>query len=164
MEVAGLKAGDDMEDGAENEDCRAVGPDSDLTTPLLGIMDAAGAERLDTGTAGAAVVVPIRVGALRRGLFFMFFRDSSRGFEMLEAGAVETVVAAVRDAVVMAGDEMRVRGAELAVLDAVMVRSIVGAGVVVIAGVVSGLGVERESREGTTLVAGAVPDVEIGAG
>lgn len=164
MEGAGLEAGVDMEDGAENEDCRALGPDSDLTTPVLGIMEAAGAERLDTDIAGAAVEVPIRVGALRRGLFFMFFRDSSKGFEMLEAGAVGTVGAAVSDAVVKAGDEMRVRGAVLAVLDAVMVRSIVGAGVVVIAGVVSGLGVEKESREGAELTAGAVPDVEVGAG
>lgn len=146
-----------MEDWVENEGCRAVGPDSDLTTPLLGFVGAtASVERLDTDTAGAAVVVPIRVGALRSGLFFMFFRDSRRGFEMLEVGAVGVLE--------MEGAEVRVRGAVLATLDAVMVRSIVGAGVVVVAGVVSGTGVEREIREGAALTAGTVPDEEVGAG
>ncbi len=54
MEVAGLEAGVDMEDGVENEGCRVVGPNSDLTTPLLGFVGAtAGVERLDTDTAGA---------------------------------------------------------------------------------------------------------------
>lgn len=103
-----------------------------------------------------AVVVPIRVGALRSGLFFMFFRDSRRGFEMLEVGAVGVLE--------MEGAEVRVRGAVLATLDAVMVRSIVGAGVVVMAGVVSGTGVERVIREGAALTAGTVPDEEVGAG
>lgn len=106
-----------------------------------------------------AIIVgaPIIVGALRRGLFFMFFRDSSRGFEMLEAGAAGVVV-------VMEGAKVRVRGAVLAVLGAVMVRSIVGAGVVVLAGVVSGTDVERETREGAALTAGAVPNEEVGTG
>lgn len=54
MEVAGLEAGVDIEDGVENEGCRAVGPDSDLRTPLLGFVGAiAGVERLDKDTAGA---------------------------------------------------------------------------------------------------------------
>lgn len=102
------------------------------------------------------MVVPIIVGALRRGLFFMFFRDSSRGFEMLEAGAAGVVV-------VMEGAKVKVRGAVLAVLGAVMVRSIVGAGVVVVAGVVSGTDVERETRAGAALT-GAVPNEEVGTG
>lgn len=154
-----MEAGVDMEDGVENEGCRAVGPDSDLTTPLLRFVVEAGIEKPDTDTAGAAVVVPIRVGTLRSGLFFMFFRDSSRGFEMLEDGAVGAAVV-----VVIEGAEVRVRGAVLAALGAVMVRSIVGAGVVVVAGVVSGTGMEREIRLGAELTAGAVPDEEVGAG
>lgn len=86
----------------------------------------------------------------------MFFKDSSRGFEMLEAGAVGVVV--------MEGAEVKVRGAVLAMLGTVMVRSIVGAGVVVVAGVVTGKGVERETRAGAALTAGAVPNEEVGLG
>lgn len=86
----------------------------------------------------------------------MFFRDSRSGFEMLEAGAATVVV--------MEGAEVRVGAAVLAMLGAVMVRSIVGAGVVVVAGVVSGKGVERETRVGTVLTAGAVPNEEVGTG
>lgn len=41
-----------MEDGAENEDCRAAGPDSDLTTPLLEFVVETGVENLDTDTVG----------------------------------------------------------------------------------------------------------------
>lgn len=123
-----------MEDGAENEDCRAAGPDSDLTTPLLEFVVEAGVENLETDT---AVVVPIRVGALRSGLFFMFLRDSSRGFEMLEGAAVGAT-----GVVVIEGAEVRVRCAELAALGAVMVRSIVGAGIEVMAGVLSDTGME----------------------
>lgn len=49
-----MEAGVDMEDGIENEGCRAVGPDSDLTTPLFRfVAAAAGVERLGTDTAGA---------------------------------------------------------------------------------------------------------------
>lgn len=78
---------------------------------------------------------------------------------MLEDGAVGAAVV-----VVIEGAEVRVRGAVLAALGAVMVRSIVGAGVVVVAGVVSGTGMEREIRLGAELTAGAVPDEEVGAG
>lgn len=48
-----MEAGVDMEDGVENEGCRAVGPDSDLTTPLLRFVVEAGIEKPDTDTAGA---------------------------------------------------------------------------------------------------------------
>lgn len=54
MEVAGLEAGVDVVDGAENEVCRVAKPDSDLTTPMLAFVETAGVERLDTDTAGAA--------------------------------------------------------------------------------------------------------------
>ncbi len=106
-----------------------------------------------------AVVVPIRVGALRSGLFFMFLRDSRRGFEMIEDGAVGAA-----GVVELEGAEVRTRDAGLATLGAVMVRSIVGAGVVEVAGVVSVTGVEREIREGVALMAGADPNEEVGAG
>lgn len=106
-----------------------------------------------------AVVVPIRVGALRSGLFFIFLRDSRRGFEMLEDGAVGAA-----GVVEMEGAEVRIRGAVLATVGAVTVRSIVGAGVVVVAGVVSGTGLEREIRKFAALTAGADPDEEVGAG
>lgn len=54
MEVTGLEAGVDMEDGVENEGCRVVGPDSDLITPLVRFVGAtAGVDRPDTYTAGA---------------------------------------------------------------------------------------------------------------
>lgn len=53
MEVAGLEAGVDVVDGAENEVCRVARPDSDFTTPVLGFVVTAGVERLDTNTAGA---------------------------------------------------------------------------------------------------------------
>lgn len=86
----------------------------------------------------------------------MFFKDSSRGFEMLEAGAVGVVV--------MEGAEVKVRGAVLAMLGTVMVRSIVGAGVVVMADVVTGKGVERETKAGAELTAGAVPNEEVEIG
>ncbi len=89
----------------------------------------------------------------------MFLRDSRRGFEMIEDGAVGAA-----GVVEMEGAEVRTRDAGLATLGAVMVRSIVGAGVVVVAGVVSVTGVEREIREGAALMAGADPNEEVGAG
>lgn len=49
-----MEAEFDVVDGAENEVCRVAKPDSDLTTPLLGFVDTAGVEKLDTDTAGAA--------------------------------------------------------------------------------------------------------------
>ncbi len=75
---------------------------------------------------------------------------------MLEDGAVGVVE--------MEGAEVRIRGAVLATVGAVTVRSIVGAGVVVVAGVVSGTGLEREIRKCAALTAGADPDEEVGAG
>lgn len=81
----------------------------------------------------------------------MLLRDSSRGLEILEVGAAGVLVTD--------GPEVRVRGAVLTAPGVGRVRSIVGAGVAVVAGVVSGTGLESESKEGADFAAGALSDV-----
>lgn len=153
--MTGLDTSVEMEDDVESKDCSAVEPDSDFMTPLLAFVDAAGVERFATDTAGTAVVavIPGREDEFRSGLFFMFFRDSSRGLEILEVGAAGVLVTD--------GPEVKIRGAVLTALGVVMVRSMVGAGAAVVAGVVSGTSLESESREGADFAAGALSDDEV---
>lgn len=83
----------------------------------------------------------------------MLFRDSSKGLEILEVGAAGVLV--------IDGIEVRVRGAVLTAPGVVTVRSMVGAGAALVAGVVSGIGLESESREGIDFTAGALSDDEV---
>lgn len=83
----------------------------------------------------------------------MLLRDSSRGLEILEVGAARVLVTD--------GPEVRVRGAVLTAPGVVMVRSMVGAGDALVAGVVSGRGLESETKEGADVAAGALSDDEV---
>lgn len=149
-----MEAGVDMEGGVENKDPRDVEPDSDFTTPLQAIVEVAGVEKPPKDTAGAAVVVPSNEGVLRsKLLFLMLLSDSSKGFEILVAETAEVLV--------VDGVKLKVMGTVLTALGALTVRSMVSAGVTVVVGVVSGTGVESESREGADLGTGAASDDKV---